>query len=89
MFCRAIKDEIVEPARAPLIPGFDAVKTAALEAGAPGCSISGAGPTVFAAVPSGGPADKIGHAMKKAFRKNGLDSIVRLCGIDGKGVREI
>ena len=44
---RAIDDRIVEPARAPLIPGFYDVKKAALGAGAFGCSISGAGPSIF------------------------------------------
>jgi homoserine kinase len=41
-------DCIVEPARGPLIPGFKAVKEAALCSGAAGCTISGAGPTIVA-----------------------------------------
>lgn len=44
----AIADDIVEPARAPLIPGYLDAKVACLEAGALACSISGAGPTTFA-----------------------------------------
>ncbi|KAG2298245.1 hypothetical protein Bca52824_034717 [Brassica carinata] len=36
-------DRVVEPARAPLIPGMEAVKKEALEAGAFGCTISEAG----------------------------------------------
>lgn len=48
LFGKSICDSIVEPARAKLIPGFENVKNAALKAGALGCSISGAGPTVFA-----------------------------------------
>jgi homoserine kinase len=44
----AIADDIVEPARAGLIPGFLDAKVACLEAGALACSISGAGPTTFA-----------------------------------------
>ena len=43
-----LDDVLVEPRRAPLIAGFDAVKRAALAAGAMGASISGAGPSVFA-----------------------------------------
>ena len=42
------EDVVIEPQRAALIPGFNAVRRAALSAGALGCSISGAGPTVFA-----------------------------------------
>ena len=45
---RSLMDVVVEPHRAPLIPGFAAVKAAAMEAGALGCSISGGGPSVFA-----------------------------------------
>ena len=45
---RCISDQLVEPIRARLIPGFFAVKEAALAAGALGCSISGSGPSVFA-----------------------------------------
>ena len=41
-------DVVIEPQRAALIPGFAEVRRAALAAGALGCSISGAGPTVFA-----------------------------------------
>lgn len=44
----AIVDEIIEPARESLIPGFAAAKVACLEAGAIACGISGAGPTTFA-----------------------------------------
>lgn len=44
----AIVDDIVEPARAGLIPGYLEAKVACVEAGALACSISGAGPTTFA-----------------------------------------
>src|SRR6185436_10938883 len=45
---RALVDGFAEPRRAPLIPRFGEIKRAALDAGALGSSISGAGPTVFA-----------------------------------------
>lgn len=44
----SISDHIAEPYRKTLIPHFDALKTAALAAGALGFSISGSGPTLFA-----------------------------------------
>src|SRR5262245_56030843 len=47
-FGRAVVDRIVEPVRSRLIPGFAEVRHSALEAGAYGCSISGAGPALFA-----------------------------------------
>ena len=43
-----LRDVLIEPRRAPLIPGFFRVKQAALDHGALGASISGAGPSVFA-----------------------------------------
>ncbi|HEY4530588.1 MAG TPA: homoserine kinase [Luteimonas sp.] len=43
-----LRDVLVEPRRAPLIPGFAAVRQAALDHGALGASISGGGPSCFA-----------------------------------------
>ncbi len=45
---QGLSDVLVEPRRAPLIPGFAQWKQAALDAGALGASISGAGPSLFA-----------------------------------------
>ncbi|MBM4170092.1 MAG: homoserine kinase [Ignavibacteria bacterium] len=64
---RCVADEIVEPVRSSLIPGFHDVKKAALAAGATGCSISGSGPSLFAVAPSRSAAKKIGAAMKRQF----------------------
>lgn len=44
----SLEDVIIQEQRKSLIPGFDDVRRSALAAGALGCSISGAGPTVFA-----------------------------------------
>lgn len=44
----SLEDVVIQDQRKSLIPGFDDVRQAALAAGALGCSISGAGPTVFA-----------------------------------------
>lgn len=43
-----LEDVVIEPQREKLIPGFAQVRKAALAAGALGCSISGAGPSMFA-----------------------------------------
>jgi homoserine kinase len=48
MVRESFQDVVIEPQRAALIPGFAEVRRSALAAGALGCSISGAGPTVFA-----------------------------------------
>lgn len=64
-------DKIVEPRRAPLIPGMEAVKRAAIEAGAFGCTISGAGPTAVALTNSELHGEAIGDRMVAAFQAEG------------------
>jgi homoserine kinase len=59
LISRSMTDHIVEPARSILIPGFDEMKESALENGALGFSISGAGPSVFALCRSEDDANKI------------------------------
>jgi len=66
---RSLSDLIVEPQRAHLIPGFVEVKAAAMSAGALGCSIAGAGPSVFAWVQGKAAADGVYSAMLKTFRQ--------------------
>lgn len=63
----SIKDIIVEPARKHLIPGFDKVKSGALEAGALGVTISGAGPSVISFTSKSADHKKICKAMEKGF----------------------
>jgi len=72
---RSIDDRIIEPLRATLIPGFAAVKQAAVGAGALGCSIAGSGPSVFAFAGEDMAAERIGAEMQAAFKSAaGLDS---------------
>lgn len=84
---RSLEDEIVEPLRAMLIPGFYEVKKAALENGALGSSISGSGPSVFALSETQEKAKNIGKAMENAFTKIGLASEVFVSKINTKGPR--
>jgi homoserine kinase len=69
---RGLRDVLVEPRRAALIPGFAQVKQAALEGGALGASISGAGPSVFGWFESRAQAQVAGAAMVAAFKAAGL-----------------
>ncbi|MBS1959402.1 MAG: homoserine kinase [Bdellovibrionales bacterium] len=71
---RGLEDVLFEPQRASLIPGFAAVKAAALKAGALGSSISGAGPSVFAFSKNKATAEKVRRAMIKAFTEAGMHS---------------
>jgi homoserine kinase len=69
-----LRDVLVEPRRAPLIPGFARVKQAALDHGALGASISGAGPSVFAWFESLIAAELAAPAMCEGFAEAGLAS---------------
>lgn len=84
---RALDDRIAEPARAPLLPGFREAKGAALEAGALGCSISGAGPTSFAFAADDASAERIGAAMCAAYHVRGVNAVSRVARIDERGAR--
>ncbi|MFQ5876549.1 MAG: homoserine kinase [Acidobacteriota bacterium] len=85
---RALVDRVVEPVRAKLIPGFLEARRAAMRAGAYGCSISGAGPTVFA-LAADQDAARIGRAMQAAFHGHGLASRRFVCPPDNRGARRI
>ena len=67
-------DVLVEPRRAPLIPGFTQAKQAALDAGAFGASIAGAGPSVFAWFATRAEAEAAQAPMRAAFARAGFDS---------------
>ena len=69
-----LKDVLVQPRRAPLIPGFDAVHAAALAAGAMGAGISGAGPSVFAWFETRAGAEAAQAPMRAAFAAAGVAS---------------
>ncbi|MDR0183773.1 homoserine kinase [Lysobacter arvi] len=69
-----LRDLLVEPRRAPLIPGFAAAKAAALEHEALGASISGAGPSTFAWFASHAQAEAAAPAMQAAFADAGYGS---------------
>ncbi len=73
MLRESFQDVVIERQRAALIPGFSEVRRAALAAGAIGCSISGAGPTVFAWSLEAN-ASAVRESMVEAFQRHGLSS---------------
>lgn len=84
---RAIDDRIAEPARAPLLPGFTAARDAARQAGALGCSISGAGPTSFALVASDDDAERVAAAMVAGYARAGVRARAIMTTVDHQGAR--
>lgn len=87
VLARCITDEVVTPARATLIPGCTEVIHAALEAGALGSSISGAGPSIFALCRSLVSGEHVAAAMQAAFRTAGLVSRAHVASANGSGAR--
>ncbi|MBB4078777.1 homoserine kinase [Lewinella aquimaris] len=86
---RSLRDHIIEPQRKKLIPGFDQVQAVALQRGALGCSISGAGPSIFALCDSGYLAQAVGQGMQAVFQDSGIESQVYVSPINQRGVEII
>jgi homoserine kinase len=63
---RSLEDTIAEPRRAVLVPGFAAIKRAAIDGGALGCSLSGSGPSLFALCRDAAGAQAVASAMTAA-----------------------
>jgi len=83
---RSLRDEVIEPQRAALIPGFYDVQEAAMkEAGVLGCSISGSGPSVFALCAHSLSAENAGQAMQRAFARHKVESETFLSSINQEG----
>lgn len=83
---RSLRDDIIEPQRAALIPGFYDVKSAALSReGVLGCSISGSGPSVFALCANSLAAESAGLAMQQAFAQHKVESEIFLSPINQEG----
>ena len=84
----SLEDVIIEPQRKVLIPGFQAVKDGAMKNGALGCSISGAGPTIFAWCEEQ-DAERIRDAMVAGFTAAGLESDAWISTLDPAGARVV
>lgn len=83
-----LNDVVIEPQRKKLIPGFSAVRAAAMASGALGCSISGAGPTMFAWAP-GETAEAVRSGMVAAFASHGVEVDHWVVPVDSEGARVV
>ncbi len=79
----SLRDVLVEPRRAPLIPGFAQARRAALEAGALGAGISGGGPSLFAWCWTAATAGRAAAAMKEAFGTLGIEADAWTAPVEG------
>jgi len=82
-------DVIFEPARTKLIPGLADIKSAAVKAGADGCTISGSGPAIFAISNSHQRAKKIKYEMEKEFINHGVECTGFITTPSKVGSREV
>lgn len=82
---RSLQDVVIEPQRAHLIPHFYEVKKAAKDAGALGCSISGAGPSIFALSVGRATAESVGAAMQAVADAAGISNQLFVSVINKKG----
>ncbi len=85
----SLADRLAEPYRARFIPGFAEAKKEALAAGAFGCSISGAGPSVFALTPNRDVAKHAADAIAAVFVAQGLGVSIITTTISPQGARRI
>ena len=83
---RSLHDEIIEPVRSMLIPGFDLIKKTAYENGALGSGISGSGPSIFALSKGKDTAEKIAKAMSKVYDEINLPYEIHVSKVNADGV---
>lgn len=86
---RSLHDEIVEPLRSVLIPGFDLIKKTAYENGALGSGISGSGPSIFALSKGKETADKIAKAMSAVYDEMNLPYEIHVSKVNDEGMKII
>jgi homoserine kinase len=79
----ALDDRLHQPHRLRLFPWMPAVAQAARAAGALGCVLSGAGPSLLAAV--SGDAEAVAHSMEGALAAAGVRGRAWAFAVDGEG----
>tara|TARA_R110002049_G_scaffold24009_6_gene85336 strand:+ start:18611 stop:19534 length:924 start_codon:yes stop_codon:yes gene_type:complete len=83
----SLNDVVIEPYRKQLIPHFDDVKSAVLEAGALGCAISGSGPSIFALSKSEATAKAVQLAMQNVYSKSNIQFETYVSKINTQGIK--
>jgi homoserine kinase len=86
MIAKGLDDKIVEPVRKKTIPGYEKVKENAINAGALGLTISGAGPSVISILNTDRHFHNVMKAIKEGFAASNIESNVYLCK-PSKGAR--
>ncbi len=84
---KALRDVLIEPQRASAIPLFYEMQERAMEAGALGFSISGAGPAMFALCDSSIKAERVIESAHALYASNKQAITTYLSRINHEGVR--
>ncbi len=87
LIARSLEDTIVEPVRKSLIPKFEEVKAASLEAGALGGGISGSGPSIFMLSETRDIANAVAVGMSGIYSETDIGFNTHVCKICPDGVR--
>lgn len=89
LFKSSMQEVLIENHRKFLIPGFDQIKEQAFAEGALACSISGAGPAIFAITQTESKAACVGQALVKQFNNNQYDARFWVTDLHAQGVQLI
>ena len=84
---RSLHDEIIEPNRLVLIPEFNKVKKAVIQAGALGAGISGSGPSIFALCKGEETARLVGETMADIYNNTDIDYDIHVSKINQQGIK--
>ena len=87
LISNSLVDIIVEPVRKTLIPHFDDVKNAALNAGALGAGISGSGPTIFALCKGDAIAEDVYKSIQESYKNTGIDFEMFISKVNPNGMK--
>jgi len=81
----SLEDRLHQPYRRRLFPWMPGVVAAARAAGAVGCVLSGAGPSLLAVVQAGAGAADVGRAMERALAASGVAGRAHALDVDRAG----
>jgi homoserine kinase len=83
----SLNDYIIEPYRSKLIPHYDDVKKAMMNAGALGCGISGSGPSIFSLSKGLDTANKVAKEINKIYSETGIEFDIYVSKINTEGIK--
>ena len=87
LLSRSMEDKVIEPYRSMLIPKFNEVRQAALNAGALGSVISGSGPSIYALSRGKKTAEAVGKAMEIHYKNLDLEYQIHVSEINTEGIK--